>query len=213
MSLDFANPGTSIRIATVVVPVALYFLILGLLNSRPHPQMLRARRDFALLLIALCPLFALPVVWWAQSAYLGVALVSGAVGLAIALLAPPGPSWVIYNITPAEAARAVAGALRAAGLDFRREGRRFLLAPGQGAVHVSDFPLLRNVSVRMTHVSEDDRRRFEAALAVRMGSVAAETAPMAMALLLVAAAMLVAPLALIAPRAGEIVRILSGMLY
>jgi hypothetical protein len=34
-----------------------------------------------------------------------------------------------------------------------------------------------------------------------------------MALLLVAAAMLVAPLAMVAPRAGEIVRILTGMLY
>jgi hypothetical protein len=36
--------GISLRIAMVVVPVALYFLILGLLNSRPCPQLLRGRR-------------------------------------------------------------------------------------------------------------------------------------------------------------------------
>ncbi|MGB2822184.1 MAG: hypothetical protein WBF17_14465, partial [Phycisphaerae bacterium] len=57
--------GVSLRIATVVVPVALYFLVLGLLNSRPRPQLLRGRRDFALLIVALSPLFVLPVLHWA----------------------------------------------------------------------------------------------------------------------------------------------------
>ena len=42
-----ANMDMSMRIVTVVMPVAVYFLILGLLNSRRHPQLLTGRRDFA----------------------------------------------------------------------------------------------------------------------------------------------------------------------
>jgi asparagine N-glycosylation enzyme membrane subunit Stt3 len=179
----------SLRIATVVVPVALYFLILGLLNSRRRPQLLRGRRDFALLIVALSPLFVLPVLHWS------------------------GGSWVIYNVTPSQAVRAVGDALRAAGLDSSGRDGAFDLTGRAATVQVSPFPLLRNVSIRMTGTDRRASGRFEAALARQLGGISAETTPMAMALLLVAAAMLVAPLAMVAPRAGEIVRILTGMLY
>jgi len=204
--------GISLRIATVVVPVALYFLILGLLNSRPCPQLLRGRRDFALLIVALSPLFVLPVLSWAGGSWLALAAAAAAGGGGLALLRPPADSWVIYNITSAEAVEAVRHALRAAGLAFEVRDRVFHL-PGGATVDLSPFPLLRNVSICMTPTERGASRRFEAALARRLCTLSAETSPMAMALLLVAAAMLVAPLAMVAPRAGEIVRILTGMLY
>ncbi len=213
MVLGTVHLGVSLRIATVVVPVALYFLILGLLNSRRSPQLLRGRRDFALMIAALGPLFLVPLLGWVQSPHVALAVLGLAAAAAFALLAPPRASWVIYNIEPAEAARAVAGALRDAGLAFREADGGFCLSGGDGAVRLSPFPLLRNVSVRMTAADRDTARRFESALTGRVHSVPAETTPMAMALLLVATAMLVAPLAMVAPRAGEIVRILTGMLY
>jgi hypothetical protein len=211
--LGTTDLGVSLRITTVVVPVALYFLILGLLNSRPCPQLLRGRRDFALLLVALGPLFALPVLCWVQNVYVALGVLAAAAAVAFALVAPPAASWVIYNIAPAEAVRMVGEALAAAQLAFDREGGVFRLAGGQATVRLSAFPLLRNVSVRMTGADRALARCFEAALARRLHALPVETTPMAMALLLVAAAMLVAPLAIVAPRAGEIVRILTGMLY
>ncbi len=210
---DIADLGFSLRIATVVVPVALYFLILGLLNSRPRPQLLRGRRDFALLIVALSPLFVLPVLHWAGGSWLALAAAAGAGAGGLALLSPPADSWVVYNITPLQAAEAVRDAIRAAGLEFDRRGGAFDLTGLGATVQLSPFPLLRNVSIRMTPADRGVSRLFEAALARRLGGISAETTPMAMALLLVAAAMLVAPLAIVAPRAGEIVRILTGMLY
>ena len=209
---DMEYLGISLRVATVVVPVALYFLILGLLNSRPRPQLLRGRHDFAMLLVALCPLFVLPVLSWSGGSWAALAAVAAAVGAGLVLLSPPAASWVVYNILPCEAAEAVRQALRLANVEFRPGDGGFDLGDGS-AVRLSSFPLLRNVSVRLTGADPDVSRRFERALAERLGTVAAETTPMAMALLLVATAMLVAPLAMAAPRAAEIVRMLTGMLY
>jgi hypothetical protein len=213
MMLGIGHLEVSLRVAMVAAPVASYFLILGLLNSRPRPQLLRGRRDFALLVAALSPLLLLPALNWAQNSLLALAVVAASAGCVLALLAPPPGSWVIYNITPAEAVDAVGEALRAAGLAFDRQGSSFNLDEGKGTVQLSAFPLLRNVSVRMSGADSAWLGRFEAALAGRLHRIPAETTPMAVALLLVAAAMLVAPLAMVAPRAGEIVRILTGMLY
>lgn len=211
--LGIGHLAISLRVAMVVVPVALYFLILGLLNSRHCPQLLRGRRDFALLLVALSPLFVLPLLAWSGGSPVALVAVAVAAGAALTLLAPPGASWVIYNIEAAEAAHAVERALRDAGIAFERLGCSFGLGETGAAIELSAFPLLRNVSIRLTGTRADVRGRFEAALAARLRHVPAETTPMTMALLLVAAAMLVAPLVMVAPRAGEIVRILTGMLY
>ena len=209
---NLGHLGISLRVATVMVPIAMYFLILGLLNSRSRPQLLRGRHDFAMLLVALCPLFVLPVLSWSGGSWAALAAVGAAVGAGLALLSPPAPSWVIYNILPDDAAEAIRQALRLADIEFHPGQGQFELGDGS-AVRWSSFPLLRNVSVHLTGADPAVSRCFEAALAKRLGIISAETTPMAMALLLVATAMLVAPLALVAPRAGEIVRLLTGMLY
>ena len=211
--IGFGDLGVSLRITTVMAPVALYFLILGILNSRPRLQLLRGRRDFLLLIVALCPLFALPVLQWAQSSWLASVAAGIAGGALLMLMAPPADSWVIYNITAARANKAVADALASAGIDFQCRRGEFRLTDRSAVVRLTPFPLLRNVSIRMTGDARGLAGRIEAALAGQLGSIAVETTPMAMALLLVATAMLVAPLAMAAPQAGELVRILTGMLY
>ncbi|MCD6303858.1 MAG: hypothetical protein J7M21_02730 [Planctomycetes bacterium] len=212
MILGIGYLDLSLRITMVVVPVAMYFLVLGLLNSRSRPQLLRGRRDFAVLVTALAPLFLLPAACWASRSYLAVGAAGTVLAAGALLLAPPRATWVIYNITPDEARQAVRAALRAAGLGFQERGGAFDLAGGT-TIRMTALPLLRNISLRMSRPEKDLERRFERALAGRLATVPAETTPMAMALLLVATAMLIAPLVLVAPRAGEIVRIISGMLY
>jgi hypothetical protein len=129
-------------------------------------------------------------------------------------VAPPAASWVVYNISPGEAAHAVAAALGDANVPFHREGGTFELTGRDGsAVSLNAFPLLRNVSIRLIGADDATAGLLEAHLAGRLQRIPTETSPTTMALLLVAAGMLVAPLALVAPQAGEIVRILTGMLY
>jgi hypothetical protein len=213
MMLSTVQSGVPLQIAAVVAPVSLYFLVLGLLNTRSRPQMLSGRLDFAMLVVALSPLLVCPLLSWASQSYLAMAA-AGAVGVAaIWLLSPAHASWVIYNITPAEAVDAVAKALERGGLPFRRrQGEHIFRLPG-GQVEFSSFSLLRNVTVRMTGCDHRTAQLFEQALAGRMELLSAQTTPMAMAMLLVATTMLVAPLAMVAPRAVEIVRILTGLLY
>lgn len=212
MMLDPDNMDLSLRIATGVAPVALYFLILGLLNSRRHPQLLSGRRDAALLVAVLGPVFVLPVVnylgasWWALAAA-GGALVAG--GL---LLGGRRNTWVIYNLTVEQARHAVGHALEAMGTEFRREAGTFRLLRQGTAVRIDSFPLLRNISIRVHDGNEGFSRRFEQALLGRLATIPAETTPMALALLLVATAMLVVPMALVAQRAGQIVRTLTDLL-
>jgi len=80
MILSTGQLSASLRVAAVVVPVAVYFLVLGLLNSRRHPQLLRARRDFLLLIAALCPLFVLPVLEWSAGSWAAPAVLAAAAG-------------------------------------------------------------------------------------------------------------------------------------
>ena len=81
MILGSENLGRALQIATTVVPVAVYFLVLGLLNSRRHPQMLSGRLDFSLMIAALSPLFLVPAVQ-----YVGASLLT-ITGLVVALTA------------------------------------------------------------------------------------------------------------------------------
>ncbi|MEI7838116.1 MAG: hypothetical protein WCK05_17070, partial [Planctomycetota bacterium] len=50
-----------LRLVTILIPLGVYFLLLGVLNSRRHPQLLSGRRDFTLLLAAFSPMLLLPV--------------------------------------------------------------------------------------------------------------------------------------------------------
>ena len=204
--------GLSLRIAAVVVPVAVYFLVLGLLNSRRHPQLLSGRLDFALLIAALSPLFVLPALGLAGIAPASVFAAVAAPALAVVLLAPRGRAWVIYNMPADEAREAVASALRSMGVAFKPAADAFHLMPDGATVHVGGFPLLRNVSVRLRGGSGRLACQFQRALAANLGSVSAQTSPMAAGLLLVATGMIVAPLAFMVERVPEIVRLLSDLL-
>ncbi|HOD81414.1 MAG: hypothetical protein BWX88_02731 [Planctomycetes bacterium ADurb.Bin126] len=201
----------SMRIATVVLPVAVYFFILGLLNSRKTPQLLTGRRDFVLMIAALSPLLLLPLVEalrpWPLAAALALA---GAVG-AVALLAPRGQNWVVYNLPADQARQIIARSLEQLGVDYQRQGASFRL-DGSARLRVSGFPMLRNVSLYLEGGRDDLGKRLEDQLTRTLATVPAETTPMGVSLLLVATAMLVAPLAMVAHRVPEIVRILADLL-
>jgi len=201
----------SMRLATVVVPVAVYFLILGVLNSRPRPQLLSGRHDFALLLGALSPLLILPA-----ASFFGIGataiIVVAAIAAAWTLSRTRTTRWVIYNIQIEQARSAVADALRSMGFDGAAVNGGFSL-PGKAFVEIGAFPLLRNVSVRMHGGDKALAGRFAGELWRALSAMEAPTSPMAVSLLLVATAMMVAPLALAAQRVPELVRILTDLMH
>ncbi len=203
--------GLVIRIATAVVPVAVYFLVLGLLNSRKHPQMLSGRTDFAMLILAISPTFVLPVLNWVGVSMVAVIVSAVGAGLIVAMLSPRGHGWVIYNMPLSGIRRIVSDALRVAGVNFRQTSSGFLLDDGT-SIEVSGFPFLRNVSVRLHDGDDKLAHILETTLARNLATIPAETSPAASALLLIAIAMLVVPLTLMAGRLPEMVRILTDLI-
>jgi len=203
--------GVSFRLVAGVAPVGVYFLILGLLNSRRHPQLLTGRLDAALLVGALGPLFVFPLVEYVGASWLTLAGLMALLVAAALLLGPARASWVIYNLTVEQARQAVARALGRQRRQARPEAGGFRLAEGI-EVNLEGFPLLRNVSVRLRGGDPGLARDFERSLSETLAKIPVETTPMAQSMLLVATAMLVVPATLVAHRAGDIVRILTDLL-
>jgi hypothetical protein len=212
--LGLENLALSLRIAAMVVPVAAYFLILGLLNSRPHPQMLRGRFDFALLLGALGPLFFAPMAErYAGSPALGTCAVVG-IAVGIMLLAPGGKNWVIYNLSHAAARKAVEESLESLGAACEPVPQGFRLSREGAMVRIGGFPLLRNVTVHLLGGSDELARNLESAMTAKVSRLSVEPSSASAAMLLIATAMIVAPLAMVAHRGvPELVRILTDLMH
>jgi hypothetical protein len=205
--------GLSIQAAVVLAPVAVYFFLLGLLNSQRCPQLLSARADFFLLTAAMLPIFCLPVLLSVGASVWTLLVAIAAMLAAAAVLAPPrSGQWVVYNISAAEALRAAESALRAMGEPFHREGRD-LICPSAGvSLRLRPMGLLRNVTFAAG--GEGAARfagRFEPLLSRELERVETTGRAMASTFLLLATAMLVAPLGLFADRMPEIVRIITDL--
>jgi hypothetical protein len=200
------------RLVTILVPVGMYFLLLGLLNSRRTPQLLSGRQDFTLLLIAFAPVLVLPVLNVLRASLPVVAVAAAMTVVAAVLLAPRPGRWVIYNLPADRALEVVRKALEDIGVPFEECGGGFRIGQGHLPVQINAFPLLRNVSIRLIGAEKPLQRHFADALGRRLTTCRAETCPATVGLLLVAIAMMVAPLVLVAHRAGDIVRIFVDLL-
>lgn len=212
----------SLRIATIMAPVALYFLLLGLLNTRRCPQFLSGRQDFAMLMVALSPLALGPIMYYFGGGAVTLLVAAAVLAGGIFYLAPRGRTWVIYNLTLDDGCRAILDVLDDMGETARQSGSRIEIGlptprlrqagDGRAVIEISSFPVLRNISLKLVGGSEDFWRDFEARLAERLERLNVEPSPMAVTLLLVATAMIVAPTALMVHHAPEIVRILTDLL-
>jgi hypothetical protein len=201
---------TSLRIVTTVAPVALYFLLLGLLNTRRHPQLLTGRQDSALLTLAMSPLVIAPIIYWLGGG-LQTALVCGLVLAAgVWILTPRDRTWVIYNLPASNVRRTTERIFRSLGVETQSTdaGLRF----EDGEVEISHFPVLRNVTLRLTGGDGELWQKFETRLQEQLQHVETEPSPMAVTLLLLATTMIVAPMTLMVHHAPEIVRLLTDLL-
>ncbi len=210
---SIADIAISTRVVTLTVPVAVYFLILGSLNTRRRPQMLTGRADFALLIAALSPLVFLPITKSLGGSPLAGLAVAVCLAAAILVLSPAGRSWVIYNISLHTARDTVAAALRGMGMDFARSAEGFTVQAAQATITVEGFWLLRNATIRLQGGDRRFAKAFQAALGSRLAILECQTSPMAVSMLLVAMVMLAVPLALMAQDTPQIVRILTDLLH
>lgn len=205
--------GLTVQVAVVVAPVAVYFFLLGLLNSQPRPQVVSGRTDFILLNAAFFPVFCVPVMGYFAASTEAVLAVLGGLLAAAVLVAPRRfGSWVIYNISLPDALRAAERALKAMGEPFDRRGRTLVLPRRAVRLHLASVPLLRNVSISADGAElKRFGKTFERLVGAELGAVPAGASPMAVTFLLIGTAMLVAPLGLFADRMPEMVRLITDL--
>lgn len=209
MALPMLAAGVVTQVATVVIPVAGYFLVLGLLNTRKTPQLLTGQMDFALLMAALGPGFIFPVLVRSGLSSVVSLLIASAVVVALWFIGRSKKHWVIYNISDELAREIIAQAFAESAITGRWQGDSYELEGSDAVVRTSGFPMLRNVSVRMEGGDEKLAGQFQVNLEASLAATQTEPQPMAVALLMVATLMLIVPLGMLAPDVPEIVRLVA----
>ncbi len=190
-----------LELTVAVGPLAVYFLALGLLNSRPCPYLIGLRADFSFLSIAFFPVLMVPLAALAVHGRFGFWMV----GLAAVVPAiwggvryRIGAGWVIYNVDERGCREAVIRACRRIGWEVTGEPDRLQVVSPRLELRLSAFSLLRNVTLRIA--AEEDRdtalvaERLGEALERELNTEALLPSPTGAGLVLVGSALLAMPM-------------------
>lgn len=200
-----------------IAPIALYFLTLGLVNSHGRPCLVSARSDFLSLTIALVPLliWTLPVLAQARAWWL-LALGAAAAALGFVWMLPrSGDGFVIYNIAEPRGHRLLDETLTSLGWRGGWRDRVWTRDDGRLTIRLSGIAILRNVSI---HVESSDGaaraqlQRLERELSARLRDIAQLPSSMGVCLVLIGAAMLIAPVSMLSRHIDDLVEVMSHLL-
>ena len=202
-----------------IAPIALYFLVLGLLNSQPRPRLVSGRNDFIALTLVFVPMLVWPVPLLLAHNLWPLLLV-GLLALAaafLALLPAKRSSWVIYNITEPRCRRHLEHALACLHPDYRRRDGGYWIPSHQLSIHVASFAPLRNVTlyIRLNRKNPPvvilDRLRDN--LEAQLHVLGLLPSPTGACLLLVGVLLLMLPLWMINHHADVIVEAITHLLF
>lgn len=152
-----------LQVVLMVGPLAVYFLSLGLVSSRPHPCLVSERSDFVLLALAFVPIICWPLISLVTTGryLLAGALLAGLISLFLLLLPKRQDGWVVYNLSPQELRRALRRACYR--LSWQIQYTHATDAESAATVNpvgltleFSNMPWLRNITVRCQAYGEMD---------------------------------------------------------
>ncbi|MFQ5422658.1 MAG: hypothetical protein ACE5F9_01625 [Phycisphaerae bacterium] len=193
-----------------VAPVALYFLILGLVNTHARPYLITKRSDFILLTSVLIPILVWPVPFLAAQGYWWSLVMGGglaAVGF-FRLLPSPQAGFVVYNISESRCMRLMTEALRSLGREGRWEGNTWRAFDGNLLVHASPLAILRNVSLHVVTNGPDASflvDRIGCEFHGRLKSVAQLPSTMGACLVVIGVGLLIVPMWLVGRHINDLV--------
>lgn len=190
-----------------VAPIALYFLILGLVNSHARPYLISSRSDFIALTIALAPVLMWPLPTFLQSGTLWPLVAGLIIAVSVFLLLVPraNAGFVIYNISEARCMRILNEALAGMGLTGRWEGSAWRGDRGVPSFHLSKIALLRNVTIHIESDSEAFAARLHAELSERIKAVSQLPSAMGACLVIVGAAIMLVPMWMVGTHIDDLV--------
>lgn len=208
-----------LKVAINIAPIAIYFLVLGLVNSQAHPQLVNARSDFVTLTLVFVPALVWPVPLLVTGNYLWLLYVGLVLGLGVFLYLLPAPmsGWVVYNISEPRCRRALEQAVGRLGWGFHWQDRSLIIPQANLRIDLSSFPLLRNVSLYFRPIDGALRpERIEAlreSLSARLTGFALLPSTTGACLLIVGVGLLIVPLWMVSRHMNEIVELVQKLLF
>ncbi len=210
------------RLCVAFGPLAVYFLLLGLINLARRPLVVSGVRDLAVLGVALAGLILIgPVELFFPGsaaivfgAYVWILLVALYALLVLLVVMLVRPRLVIYNITPDELRPILADVALRLDADARWAGDSLSLPNVGVQFHLEGQVAQRNVSLVASgpHQNHMGWRRLEQSLASALSDFEVPRNRWGFSLLIVAAAMILAQVLAIARDPQAIARALFDML-
>lgn len=200
-----------------VAPIALYFLILGLINSHSRPWIVTSRSDFLALTSVLMPVLLWPVPDFIRS-QLYLPLVAGLLAAVVAfvyMLPKADAGFVVYNVAESRCLKLLSLALRQLGLTGRWEGRVWHADSGNLSIEVRKFSLLRNVTLHFDTQDETARDLIPLighTLHARLQSVAQLPSPMGAGLVLLGVGLMILPMWMVGRHIHDLVDAVSYLI-
>ena len=206
-----------LKLALNIAPPALYFVILGLVNSQSRPSLITSRRDWIALMVVFFPVMLYPALWLATAGH----ILSGAITIILAVIGiylslPRFDSgWVVYNCSRLRVVRSLLGALDDCGMNYECRDDDHIYLPEQDIeLSLSGLPILRNTTVSISSDGSAPQaiQELEARFRYRLENIECVMNPSGPAMLLAGTAMLVLPLLMMVRHMDAFVRVVSDFL-
>lgn len=141
-----------------IVPIALYFLILGLVNSHARPCLITSRSDFLALTSVLLPVLLWPVPDFVRGGMYALLAVGMLVAGVVFYYLLPGRNagFVVYNISRRRCADLLDQALAQLRLSGRREENAWVADDGSLRIELRGFSILHNVAIHFETTGESE---------------------------------------------------------
>ena len=199
-----------------VAPIALYFLVLGLVNSHARPYLTTCRADFVTLTCVLTPVLFWPLPAFIRSGAMPLFIIGLflAAALFVWLLMTTGTGFVIYNVSQAHCVKVLEEALHALGLSGRWTGDTWRDDAGRITIHLRKFTLLRNVTLHVeTHDPQVAGRLPELGtdLSQRLEAVAQLPSTTGACLVLIGVALMILPMWMVGRHIHDIVDAMTNI--
>jgi hypothetical protein len=206
-----------LKLALNIAPPALYFVILGLVNSQSRPHVISSRKDWLALIVVFSPVLLFPALWLASGGFFltGVLAVALA-GLGVYFSLPkPQSGWVIYNCSRLEVRRALFSALTEMGIDYEIINPKLIHLPQYRMdLSFSSLPLLKNttITVHSFQSREELIDQIENCLRGNLDGVENALNPSGPAMLIAGSSMLILPLLMMVRHIDAFVRVVCDLL-
>lgn len=160
--MDSANQVILVlQLLIYIGPLALYFVVLGLVNSQRQPLLVTSRTDFVTLAVVFLPALVSPVPflvthhWW----WLLIMSATLTFGTFLTLLPAVDAGWVVYHTSESDMRSILSAATRRLGHAGDWNDNTLVLDGEQLRLRVSTFPWLGSVSIHVEGKAYPGRRR------------------------------------------------------